>query len=175
MIKTIKAFFYFSSENLYSALCSTRQRNISTFSSINNNINKKKDNNSQLWVSTGTSIDIYLPILVHLKISNMKLGIVNFYPVFILNAFYCWKLLHIYINICHFTILYIYDSGWQYIYIYIYCHPLTDCFVVWQLFSVARHVGRLKLVLKPAQLYIRLSIILLSQQATSISSGIIMQ
>ena len=31
-----------------------------------------------------------------------------------------------------------------YIYIYIYCHPQTDCFVVSQLFSVARHVGRLK-------------------------------
>ena len=31
-----------------------------------------------------------------------------------------------------------------YIYTYIYCHPQADCFVVSQLFSVARHVGRLK-------------------------------
>ena len=43
----------------------------------------------------------------------------------------------------------------------IYCHPQTDCLVVSQLFSVARHAGRLKLGLKPAQLYVRLSIILL--------------
>ena len=27
------------------------------------------------------------------------------------------------------------------IYIYIYCHPQTDCFIVSQLFSVARHAG----------------------------------
>ena len=40
----------------------------------------------------------------------------------------------------------------------IYCHPQTDCFVVSQLFSVARHVGRLKLGSKPTQLYVRLSI-----------------
>ena len=38
-----------------------------------------------------------------------------------------------------------------YIYINIYCHPQTDCFVVSQLFSVARHVGRLKLGSKSAQ------------------------
>ena len=60
-----------------------------------------------------------------------------------------------------------------YIYIYIYCHPKTDCFVVSQLFSVARHVGRFKLGLIPAQIYVRLNIILLSQQSTYISSGII--
>ena len=60
-----------------------------------------------------------------------------------------------------------------YIYIYIYSHPLIDCFIVSQLFSVVRHVGCLKLGSKPAQLYIRLSIIPLSQQANLISSGII--
>ena len=38
-------------------------------------------------------------------------------------------------------------------------HPQTDCFVVSQVFSVARHVGRLKLGSKPAKLYVRLSII----------------
>ena len=54
-------------------------------------------------------------------------------------------------------------------YIYTYRHPQTDCFVVSQLFSVARHVRRLKLGLKPAQLYVRLSIILLSQQANHVS------
>ena len=43
-----------------------------------------------------------------------------------------------------------------YIYIYIY-NPQKDCFVVSQLFSVARHVGRLKLESKPAQLYVRFS------------------
>ena len=60
-----------------------------------------------------------------------------------------------------------------YIYIYIYCHPQTDCFVVSQLFNVARHVGRLKLGSKTAQLYVRLSIIPLSPQANHVSSGII--
>ena len=39
----------------------------------------------------------------------------------------------------------------------IYSHPQTDCFVVSQLFSVARHVGHLKLGSKPAQLYVRLA------------------
>ena len=57
--------------------------------------------------------------------------------------------------------------------IYIYCHPQTDCFCVSQLFSGAIRVGRLKLGSKPAQLNVRLSIILLSQQAKHGSSGII--
>ena len=60
-----------------------------------------------------------------------------------------------------------------YIYIYIYSHPWPDCFVISQLFSVARHVGCLKLGLKPAQLYVRLSIRPLSQQAYHISEGIV--
>ena len=50
------------------------------------------------------------------------------------------------------------------LYIYIYCHPQTDCFVVTQLFSVARHVRRFKLRLKPTQLYVRLSILPLSHR-----------
>ena len=37
---------------------------------------------------------------------------------------------------------------------HIYCHPLTDCFIVSQFFCVARHVGYLKLELKPAQIYV---------------------
>ena len=52
-----------------------------------------------------------------------------------------------------------------YIYIYIYSHLQTDCFVVSQLFSVARHIGRSKLGSKPAQLYVRLSIRPLGQHA----------
>ena len=55
----------------------------------------------------------------------------------------------------------------------VYCNPQTDCFVASQLFSVARHVGRLKLESKPAQLYIRLSIIPLSKQANHVTSGLI--
>ena len=46
-------------------------------------------------------------------------------------------------------------------------------FVVSQLFTMARHVGRLKLGSKSAHLYVRLSIIPLSQQANHVSSGII--
>ena len=47
----------------------------------------------------------------------------------------------------------------------IYYYPQTDCFVVSQLFSVARHVGRLMLGSKPVQIYVRFSIRPLSQQA----------
>ena len=52
-----------------------------------------------------------------------------------------------------------------YIYIYIYCHLQTDCFILSELFSVARHVGRLKPGSKPIQLYVRLSLRSLGQQA----------
>ena len=52
--------------------------------------------------------------------------------------------------------------------IYIYSHLQTDCFVVSQLFSMARHTGHFKLGLKPTQL----NILLLSQQVTYISLGI---
>ena len=40
-----------------------------------------------------------------------------------------------------------------YIYIYIYSHPQTDCFVLSELFSVARHAGRSEPGSKPVQLY----------------------
>ena len=40
----------------------------------------------------------------------------------------------------------------MFLYIYIYCHSQTDCFVVSQLFSVARYVGRLKPTSVPRQL-----------------------
>ena len=66
--------------------------------------------------------------------------------------------------------IYIYIYTYIYIYIYIYKHPQTDCFVVLQLFSVARHVGRLKLGSISAQLYVRLTA---QPQATYVSSGII--
>ena len=60
-----------------------------------------------------------------------------------------------------------------YIYIYIYSHRQIDCFVVSQLFSVARHVGRLMLGSKPGQLFVWLSTIPLGQQANHVSSGIV--
>ena len=66
------------------------------------------------------------------------------------------------------TIVYIYI----YIYIYIVIHRQT-IFVISQLFSVARHLGCFKLGSKPSQLYVKLSILPLSQQATYISSEII--
>ena len=58
-----------------------------------------------------------------------------------------------------------------YIYIYIYCHLQTDCFVVSQLFSVARHVGRLKLGSKPTQLYVRLSIVIYKALCFEVAQG----
>ena len=76
--------------------------------------------------------------------------------------------------ICNFIIFSLSLSLFLYIYIYIYCHPQTDCFIISQLFSAARHAGHFKLGSKLAQLYIRLNILLLSPQATYVSSGIIM-
>ena len=54
---------------------------------------------------------------------------------------------------------------------YIYCHPQTDCFVLSELFSVARHVGRLNPWSKLVQLYVRLSIRPLGQQAYHVGEG----
>ena len=59
------------------------------------------------------------------------------------------------------------------IYIYIYSHLQTECSVVSQLFCVARHVECLKPGSKPTQLYVRLSIRPLSQQAYNVSKGIV--
>ena len=55
-----------------------------------------------------------------------------------------------------------------YIYIYIVIHRQA-VFILSQLFGVARRVGRLKLGSKPAQLYVRLRIRLLDQQAYHVS------
>ena len=81
--------------------------------------------------------------------------------------------IYIYINYeCTHTPIYIYIYIYiykEYIYLSIYRHPQTDCFVVSQLFSVARHVGRLKLGSKPGQVYVRLSIRPFSQQANHVS------
>ena len=51
------------------------------------------------------------------------------------------------------------------IYIYIYSHPQTDCFVLSEHFSVARHIGHSKPGSKPIQLYVRLSLRPFGQQA----------
>ena len=48
--------------------------------------------------------------------------------------------------------------------IYIDSHSQTDCFILSELFSVARHVGRSKPGSKPIQLYVRLSVRPLGQQ-----------
>ena len=56
-------------------------------------------------------------------------------------------------------------------YIYIYCHPQTDCFVLSELFSVARHVECSKLGSKSIHLYVRLSIRPLGQQAYRVDYG----
>ena len=61
----------------------------------------------------------------------------------------------------------------EYMYIYIYCNPQKYCFVVSQFFSVTRHVERFMLGLKPAQLYVGLSIIPFSHHSKYVSSGFI--
>ena len=43
-----------------------------------------------------------------------------------------------------------------YIYMCVYSNPQTDCFVLSELFNVARHAGRSKPGSKPVQLYVRL-------------------
>ena len=48
---------------------------------------------------------------------------------------------------------------------HIYSHPQTDCFVLSELFSVARHAGRSKPGSKPVQLYVRLCFRPLDYQA----------
>ena len=58
-------------------------------------------------------------------------------------------------------------------YSYIYILSSTASFVVSQHFSVDRHVGRLNLGSKPAQIYVKFSIIQLSHQANHVSLGII--
>ena len=52
-----------------------------------------------------------------------------------------------------------------YIYIYIVIHKQTDCFVLLELVSVANQVWRSKPGSKPIQLYVRLSLRPLGQQA----------
>ena len=66
---------------------------------------------------------------------------------------------------CWITIHYFLPYIYIYIYIYIYCHPQTDCFVLSELFSVARQGGSSKPGSKPIQLYVRLSLRPLGQQA----------
>ena len=55
--------------------------------------------------------------------------------------------------------------NYLYTYIHIYCHPQTHCFVLSELFSVARHAGRSKTGSKPVQLFVRLSFRPLGHQA----------
>ena len=77
-----------------------------------------------------------------------------------------------FVNVHTHTCIYI-CMYYTHLYIYIYYHPRTGCFVVSQLFMMSRHVGCLKLGSNPDQLYVRLSIIPLSQQANNASSDII--
>ena len=57
------------------------------------------------------------------------------------------------------------------IYIYIYCHPQIDCFILSELFSGTRHVGCSKPGSKPVQLYVRLSLRPLGQQVYHVGKG----
>ena len=59
--------------------------------------------------------------------------------------------LSVFDNHYKFTYIYMYTYN-----IYIYSHPQTDCFVLSELFSVARHAGGSLPESKPVQLYDRL-------------------
>ena len=61
-----------------------------------------------------------------------------------------------------FIYIYIYAHKFLYVYIYI-CHPQTDCFIVSQLFSVARHI----------YIYIYIYIFLLSEDCVVFSLHLI--
>ena len=52
--------------------------------------------------------------------------------------------------------MYLYIHVYVCIYIYIYSHPQTDCFILSELFSVARHAGCSKPESKPVKIYDRL-------------------
>ena len=120
-------------------------------------------------------------LVIHLMIIDEKLEVVNFYSAlfFIFYSYNWWYTVILLYNFVYWTLQRFYNLeallafNFNHIYIYIYCHPQTDCFVVSQLFHVARHVGRLKLGLKPAQLYIWLRIRPLGQQAYHLGKGII--
>ena len=80
----------------------------------------------------------------------------------------CWMFRHISILAVYLMQKLVYPHTHTdaiYIYIYIYSHPQTDCFVLSELFSVARHAGRPKPGSKPVQLYVRLSLRPLGHQA----------
>ena len=72
-----------------------------------------------------------------------------------------WQLERTYTKMCRQKMSIFFNE----IYIYIYCHPQTDCFVLSELFSVARHAGRLMPWSKPVQHHVRLSLRPLGQQA----------
>ena len=55
--------------------------------------------------------------------------------------------------------------------VYIYSHPQTDCFVLSELFSVARHAERSKPGSKHVQLYVRLCFRPLVHQADHVGQG----
>ena len=92
-----------------------------------------------LSVSIYPNMDKYIHIYIYIYI----------YIYMIKNEIYIYKFYELYI----------------YIYIYIYCHPQTDCFDLSEFFSVAKHVGRSMSGSKPIQLYVRLTLRPLGQQA----------
>ena len=89
-------------------------------------------------------IFLYIFIYSYILISAHWALYLNVLTLYIYNGLFP---LSLFIDLVYDKIVYIY------IYIYI-CHQQTDCFVVSQLFSVAWHVGRLKLESKPAQIFI---------------------
>ena len=95
----------------------------------------------------------------------------NLYVFFVFTARYYY--LHIFILFAITFFIVIIDYEWYklfpvrfitFLHTHTHTHILssTDCFIVSQLFSVARHTGCFKLGLKPTQLYTRLDILLLS-------------
>ena len=100
---------------------------------------------------------------------------------YIVHYKYIWYIIYEFIKHTfsyNIVCIYIYIT-WSIIYIihYVYKYNVlyiqTDYFIVSQLLNMARHIGRLKQGSKPAQLYVRLSILPLGQQGNPVSPGII--
>ena len=103
---------------------------------------------------------ISMTLITEWRKVHKKLRVLSLWLVMFLCFLSCtrWSVHHYYLH-CHFWWWHIIDRTLTDTYIVI---QQTDCFIVSQLFSEAKDAGHFKLGSKPAKLYARLSILLLS-------------